>query len=490
MLRRLTRAGGITIIGVLVGVVLALGVAIFGVPILILPIALVLAGLLVLRPWWALAVFAVVIVLCGEDPAQALIPQEAWFHQALSGLTLSPANLILIVLVASIVLDVRRSHRPWRTPGLLTGPLLLLGFLAIWGAIVGRSNSAHDSTQLLDQVRSIAILIVLPFALVNLPSPRGAVKRVVVAAAVLAGLTGGQGLLSYAQGVGKSIDNVTITYLSEIPNWFTILLILGALAYVVGHGRMPGWAVLCTGLALISLVLSFRRSFWLGTVVGIVVVIVAVRGGRRARLIPIALASLAVILSLTTGLVGGAQGALALRFSQLSPTQVASSQDDRYRIDETNNVLKEIEHHPVTGIGLGSPWRIRQPLSQSLPQGTFYNHFALLWFWLHLGILGPVAYVLILGAGLLEALRIGRHHGDPVVRAAGIAVAAGLAALVTAEATATFTGADPRFDALLGLVLGWVAWARVAEATKTEIDDARDARSFDELRRGPSRAAH
>jgi hypothetical protein len=471
---RVGRVAAVTVVGALVGLGFAGAVAAFGIKVLVVPVVVFGAWLLVLRPWWALAIFAVVTVLCEEDPTQALISQEAFFHQALSGFVLSPANFLLIIVVLAIVLDVRRSRRAWRTPGLLTGPLLFLAALTAFGAVVGHSNGTHDTTQLLDQVRSLTILIVLPFAIVNLPRPRGAVRGVVIAAGILAGLVGLQGLATYAAGAGRAIDGVTITYLSETPNLFTILLILGALAFVVGRGRLPKWATACAVLALLSLVLSFLRSFWLGAIVGLVVVIVAVRGGRRSRLIPIAVVAAAVILSLATGVVGGAQGALALRFSQLSPTQVTTSQDDRYRLDETRNVWREIQNHPVSGLGLGVPWRIRDPLSQTLPQGTFYNHFALLWFWLHLGILGPIGYLWLLGAGLLEALRVGRRDHDVVIRAAGIAAAAGIVTLAVAELTATYTGADPRFDALLGLVLGWVVWART-ERTEPGPHDEIDA---------------
>ena len=459
----------VAVAGVGVGIAIAAAVALLGPLAALAPLVIVAGVWLTLRPWWALFAFAAVTILCGEDATQALIGQEEWFHKALPGITLSPVNVLLLVLLASVIVDVTRSGRRFIAPGLLTFPLLALAALTVAGGLVGASNATHDSTQLLNQVRGLSILIVLPFAIVNLPPRKPAVRTVVVVTVGLAALTALQGLAAYAQGVGKSIDNVTITYISETPNWVTALMIFGALALVIGRGRLPFWVVAAAVLSFVSLTLSFRRAFWLGAVVGIVITIVAVRGGRRARLLPVGLAVAAVVLSLTTGIVGGAQGALALRFSQLSPTQVQSSQDDRYRLDETRNVWQEIQSKPVTGLGLGVPWRVRKPLSQTLPDGTFYNHLAVLWFWLHLGILGPVVYVWLLGVGLLEALRVGRRDRDAIVRAAGIAVAAGLVAVAVAETTATYVGADQRFDALFGLVLGWVAWARVSE--RAELDD-------------------
>jgi putative inorganic carbon (HCO3(-)) transporter len=467
LLDRLGRVGAVAIAGLLAGLAIAgliAGVGLIGV---LIPVALAAGVLLVEKPWWVFGVLAVVIVLVEEDPTQGLIGQAAVLHQALPGIILSPANLVLIAMLVAVVFDVRRTGRAWRAPGLLSWPLALLALTMIGAAIVGYTNPMHDTTQLLDQIRSLLLLIIAPFAVVNLPTPPRAVRNVVIGAVIIGGLTGLEGLASYALGAGKALDAVTITFLSETPNWFTVLLILGALALVIGRGRLPWWATIASVLALVSLVLSFRRSFWIGAVVGIVFVIVAVRGGRRARLVPVVVAAAAVVLTLSTGLIGGAQGALTQRLSQLSPTAIQSSQDDRYRLDETRNVWIEIQDHPVSGLGLGVPWRVRDPLSQTFPQGSFYNHFALLWFWLHLGILGPITYLWLFGAGMVEALRVARRHRDAVVRAAGMAVAGGLVCLAVAEFTATFTGADPRFDALLGLVLGWVAWARLTETADT-----------------------
>jgi hypothetical protein len=467
LLDRVGRVGAVAIAGLLAGLAVAGLIAGLGVVGALIPVAVAVGLLLIEKPWWAFVVVAVVIILCEDDPTQGLISQEAFFHQALPGIIVSPANLILIAVLVAVVFDVRRTGRAWRAPGLIAWPLALLALASIGAAIVGFTNPLHDTTQLLNQIRSLTILIVAPFIVVNLPTPPRAVRNVVIGAVIIGGLVSLEGLGSYAAGAGKALDGVTITFLAETPNWFTVLLILGALALVIGRGRLPWWATTASVLALACLVLSFRRSFWIGAVVGIVFVIVAVRGGRRARLVPVVVAAAAVIITLSTGLIGGAQGALTQRFSQLSPTAVQSSQDDRYRLDETRNVWAEIQDHPVTGLGLGVPWRVRDPLSQTLPQGTFYNHFALLWFWLHLGILGPITYLWLFGAGVVEALRVGRRHRDPVIRAAGIAVAGGLVALAVAEVTATYTGADPRFDALVGLVLGWVAWARLKETSDT-----------------------
>ena len=467
LLERVGRVGAVVIAGLLAGLAGAGLIAGIGLVGALIPFALAAGLLLVEKPWWAFGVLAVVIILFEEDPTQGLISQEAFFHQALPGIVLSPANLLLIAVVIAIGFDVRRTGRAWQAPGLLAWPLAVLAIATIGGAIVGFTNPTHDTTQLLNQIRSLTILIIAPFAIVNLPTPPRAVRNVVIGAVIIGGLTGLDGLASYATGAGKTLDGVTITFLAETPNWFTVLLILGALALVIGRGRLPLWATIASVLALLSLVLSFRRSFWIGAIVGIVFVIVAVRGGRRARLLPVAVAAAAIILTLSTGLIGGAQGALTQRFNQLSPTQIQSSQDDRYRLDETRNVWAEIQDHPVTGLGLGTPWVVRDPLSQTLPQGTFYNHFALLWFWLHLGILGPIIYLWLFGAGVVEALRVGRRHRDRVVRAAGVAVGGGLVCLAVAEVTATYTGADPRFDALLGLVLGFVVWARLTETADT-----------------------
>ncbi len=104
------------------------------------------------------------------------------------------------------------------------------------------------------------------------------------------------------------------------------------------------------------------------------------------------------------------------------------------------------------------PWEATvQPLSVEHEEGRQYVHFAALWFWLKLGILGLLAYLaFIVGAALLS-WKVWRSSAEPLLSAFGLASLAALAGLVVLETTASFTGIDPRFTVLLAAQIGLLA---------------------------------
>jgi hypothetical protein len=166
---------------------------------------------------------------------------------------------------------------------------------------------------------------------------------------------------------------------------------------------------------------------------------------------------------------------LVERAQTLSPGSFGSNRGDRYRIDERKNVLQNIREHPLTGIGLGVPWRVHYPLAES--HDRRYAHIAFLWFWLAFGPLGAIAYAFLLFSALWTAARLWHRHPDPIVQVGAIAAFGGVLALAIVELTATFTSIEPRTSILLGAILGWLvaAWRDLPSEEDEEEQRARDA---------------
>ena len=148
---------------------------------------------------------------------------------------------------------------------------------------------------------------------------------------------------------------------------------------------------------------------------------------------------------------------IAERAQTLTPGGIGSNRGDRYRIDERSNVIENIKDHPVSGVGLRVNWEVHQPLAEA--HDRRYVHVAFLWYWVALGILGAIAYLLLFGSALWTGRQIWRRHPDPVVQVCAIAVFGGFVGLAVVELTATFTGIEPRLTILLGGLLGWLAAA-------------------------------
>jgi O-antigen ligase len=167
-------------------------------------------------------------------------------------------------------------------------------------------------------------------------------------------------------------------------------------------------------------------------------------------------------VALTIWLLGSinfqSQLPIVKRAASLVPSRLEANLEDRYRLDERANVLGEIRRHPVMGLGVTVPWAATvQPLSVEHEEGREYVHFAALWYWLKLGILGLFAYVAVIAGSMAIAWKAWRAAPKPLLRAFGLASLAGMAGLVAMDTTASFTGVDPRFTVLFATQVGLLA---------------------------------
>ncbi|HWH93408.1 MAG TPA: O-antigen ligase family protein, partial [Baekduia sp.] len=154
---------------------------------------------------------------------------------------------------------------------------------------------------------------------------------------------------------------------------------------------------------------------------------------------------------------------LGQRVQSLSSSNIQAKPDDRYRLDERANVWAAIEDHPLSGLGLGVPWEASaRPLPVEVNPEHEYVHFAVLFWWLKLGVLGMLAYAAMLIAGLLMSLRVWRRSAVPIIRAFGLGSLCSMVGLAVIETTATFSGSDIRFTLLFAgqLALLSVLWRR------------------------------
>ena len=426
-------------------------------------LALSAGAVLVERPAGVLCGVLVATVLF-ENDRHSLVPAATGFYRGPP----SALDLLLALVVVGLALRVASGRAAIYLPGSLTLPLVVLATAACAGTAAGYLGGA-DRTALVIDLRGVVYLLLLPVLVVSLLGSRDSVRLAVVVAAVLAVAKGIEGLTSWLVGAGRSIEGTTLTFYAPSANFFLLVFVTGILAAFVMRVPVPVWTRLAAVLAFAVIVLSFRRNFWIALPLSLLAALVVASGARlRLLVVPaIVVLSLGAFLAVTT--YGGPQlsGPVAKRFESLSPTSIRADKYDRYRIDEAANVRAELRRHPLTGLGLGVPWQERHPLPVELDGGHYYTHVVAFWFWLKLGLAGLIAYVWLMVAAIAAGLRIWRKHPEPIVRVAGVAVAAALPALAVAETTGSFTGADPRFSVLMGALFGWLA-AAAAQAHGTE----------------------
>ena len=457
-------AAAFVVVAALSGIVLQEGVARLGVALPIACVALAVGSWLLFHPLAAVTALIVVLAVL-ENDGQGFLPQTLLWYRNVAG-PVTTTDLLFATAVGAVVLDHARSRRALVDAGALTGPLLLVLGGTIGGAATGYLAGASIEP-LLNGVRVLVYLVVLPYLVVDvLGSSRERVRRAVLLVAGVVALKAVVGLAGWAIGQGRYVGDSRLIYYAPTANILVTLVLLVLAASVVQRLRLPTWAYAVGAGALLTLVLSYRRSFWIAFVVGLVLVVV-VASGRRGRGVVVltgAVLVAALWLALNAGgATGQGEGAVVERVRSLNPDRIEATPDDRYRLDEQRNVVEEIRRQPLTGLGLGVPWEARHPLAVEHPGGRDYVHMTVLWYWLKLGPLGLLGYLLLHATAARQGYELWRRSSDPLLQACGIGLGAMVVGLAIAETTGAFTGIEPRATILVAALYGWLVAAHRVE---------------------------
>jgi O-Antigen ligase len=421
---------------------------------LLAPVAVGLVVVLVSNSL-AMTAFVVGIVVLCEGASFGLFKFTASLYSHATVL-----NVLVALVVVSVGLDLLRRRESLWLPGALLLPLLILALAMVAGIATGHGAGVSLSTTL-HKENVLAYLLVLPIAVANLRLDRRQVSLLLCGVFALALVKAFLGLAEIGSGHGVSIEgSSSLTYYEPTANWLIMIALLGVVAALVARVRVPLWMLLGSPLLIGSLLLSYRRSFWIATALCLLlVVLLALSPSGRRLLVPTALLVALAISLLGSTHFQSAQSPLLKRAASLTPSSLTENVEDRYRLDERANVLGDVLKHPITGLGIQVPWRAT---SRGLPiehgaEARQYVHFAALWFWMKLGMLGLIAYISLLTGAAVLAWRVWRGGSEPLPRAFGLASLCGFAGLVVIETTATFTAADARFTVLLAAQIGLLA---------------------------------
>ncbi|HET6998423.1 MAG TPA: O-antigen ligase family protein [Solirubrobacterales bacterium] len=452
-------AVGVAAAGLATGLLVAAGLQYAGPKGAVAPALALLCIVLLRFPGFTFGLLVVVAVMA-EAEATGIIPSGAqYYNKAASSLT--PPDILLLIGLGGVLLRfVTDDERPL-LPDPLTLPLILMALALAAGAVTALgANAGVSQGDLFHRGMHIAYIFLVPLLAVNVIRDTRSLKLFAVIVAALGAIKGIAGLYVAFGGVGNTVEEETISFLNPVPNLLMLILVLGVVAALIRKVKIPLWMMAAAPISLLSLVLSFRRSFWIAAAFTLIVVIIIAsrRRGRAVLAIGAITLALAVGAAVTIGSSDDPSASpLAERAQTLSPSSIGSNRGDRYRVDERQNVIENIEAQPLTGIGLGVNWKVHQPLAEA--HDRRYAHVATLWYWLALGPLGLIAYVAIFASGLWTAVRIWRRHPDEIIQVCAIAAFGAILGLGVVELTATFTGIEPRVSLILGAALGWLAAA-------------------------------
>ncbi len=441
--------------GAAVGFVLALGIAVLGPIVPLAVIGLTAAWALVGRPGltFALLVGSVIVF---ENTNGAILTMEPWY-QGLPVIMLGPTDFLAFVLLAGVVLEIGRDHDAERLLGPFTAPMLLLAVATIGGVVMGRTSGA-TTIEIFPQVRPLLFFLVLTPVAGYVLAKEQRWRTTLTVAAVVIPAKAVVGLATRFYGGELTPGQDPVTFYEPTMNFLMVVYLLTLLGAAIRQVSLPRWIWLSSPILFLALLLSFRRSFWVALLLGLVLVGLAAAGRRGRPFVVIGLVALGLALWTVVSVGGSTDSTNPIidRAQSLSPSRLQATSGDRYRLEEQRNVVAEVQAHPVTGLGLGIPWTQRYAVSESHPGGRYYTHVTPLWYWLKLGLIGVVAYGWLAVSAVLVAYRRFRTARDRLVQVVGLALSAGWVGLVVAELTGPFTGIDFRLTVVACLALGWL----------------------------------
>ncbi len=358
------------------------------------------------------------------------------------GAGLFPSDLLLATgLLRSVVVLLQR---PLGRAPLVAAALTAVFVIGVLMQFVHGQQVGADVSQAGGEARALlgfgAVLIALP--ILGDADGRARLARALLVVGVLLGAWGiaqwslniefgGTGDVGVREGI-----NYTTAGRGQLQGGlygFPIAILLGFAFLVTGprlalSQRLGILTVVI--LNAVSLLLTYERTFWVATAVGIAAIIVHSKGMQRLKAAAWTVLTAAIALAVLSAVSPSVSNAARERF--LSLGQYSNDDSLRYRIVESRHVLAQIDEGPVVGSGLAARIFWGRPWVNVPERFYYYNHngyLALAW---KLGI--PLAVLLI---GLLAWSIAGRAppDADAVERALTSGARAGLLALAVVSVT-------------------------------------------------------
>lgn len=426
-------------------------------------LVLLVAVLLAAVARWPAAALLAALLLCQEfmvgsgggtgesAPFSAVVGHQLYYGLGGADSKQSVAPLLLLVAVGVVAagahLPARSSHSV-ELGGLGTSVAIVVVGLVVWTWLMGQAAGGSPIGALNQEARPFLLLsggLVIGALLRARPAEEKITARVVPASLAALSLLAVAALVTGEAGLDLNTE-YPVFYDAALPAVAGAVVI--AVLFRWGRDR-TGWSSTAghLGLGLVAaaiLVLSFRRSIWLATVVALVVGLLIARGrGDAARRLVLGSVCAIPVVFLVPALASFVVARVDSAVNAFGSTDVSTAG----HVSDIELGWRYVQAHPVLGIGSRHP-----PLAGLVVQNSdvIYVHNEWLLDWLRFGVVGAVLVTVLFCLLIAGAVRVFRHE-------TGIArlVAAAFVLVVPVACTnAAFLSTTERWPVLLGLAAG------------------------------------
>ena len=206
-----------------------------------------------------------------------------------------------------------------------------------------------------------------------------------------------------------------------------------------------------SALCAVGILLTFGRTTWGATLLGMVVVVYLVGLHRSGAMLVWSVIGASLALAMLVAVKPTMLDALVVRATSVGK-EIEYGASAAWRYYEAEQIAPQIVAHPVLGIGLGAAYR-GPALSDALPEQVRYIHNGYLDMVSKLGLPALLLFLGCLGMILFWSWRGARTEADPSLRGVHAAICAGLLSVLLASVTEPHLMRDSSL-AFLGILLG------------------------------------
>lgn len=255
---------------------------------------------------------------------------------------------------------------------------------------------------------------------------------------------------------------------------FPVAALVALAVLVSGKLRSRGMRVALLGvliLNLAALVLTFERSFFVATLLGVIFILIRAPGRQRLRLLAWAPVGLLTVFLALSVLAPSVLSAYETRLSTLGNYQTDPSVT--YRVAESRMVSAEIAQHPLTGSGLGAAILIGRPGTNVPVAPRRYAENGYLWLAWKLGWLAAGVLWLLMLLAIVWPRRRGEEELFAATRLGAQAALFTLAVVTPSFASFTQIAITPTMGLLIALCAAPAVRAEGARAATVSAEDER-----------------
>jgi O-antigen ligase len=397
----------------------------------------------------------------------SIVPRSVLFDRGLpfGGGSLKVTDLLLILTLGSWLAG--RATRPARFPlPSRSVTALLLGVLgsAIVGVVTAHVMGSSLKLSLLELRPLLSYLLVFPLVSGALSWRR--FERGLTVVFVAAGVSACVAIVQYVNGNGGSASFTGGALRVQSSVYLAPLIALVWVPVVIAYARstrIRAAALVLAVLALGGVYFTFARGAWVALLVAAPMVIVLLPPRRRGRALRWLVAILAVavcaVLAFHAASAHGVANPLTAGLKRFqSVGAFRGDESSRYRFAEWSEARRQIERHPLTGIGLGNSITFTNPMYSSeyntygYTFSTFYIHNSYIWLALKLGLVGALIFLSLLARICWLAYHGYREAFHPGARMALLATLGSLFAILVLSTTGPHLTVDNATPIVAGLI--------------------------------------